>query len=133
VFKLAPSNFRPWGSGASKDVHALEKQLELHMQNVLSDRSPIDVLYEILLRSGFDLATQVEKIQVADKTVYRVADGLLVICLERNLTLELLRSIAVLKAERIVCLDEGFAGNDQLKANAVQMFRNKGTTSFRTV
>ena len=25
-----------------------------------------------------------------------------------------------------MCLDEGFAGNDQLKANAVQIFKTKG-------
>lgn len=35
--------------------------------------------------------------------------------------------------ERVVCLDEGFAGNDQLKANAVQIFKTKGVTSFKTV
>ncbi len=34
---------------------------------------------------------------------------------------------------RVVCLDEGFARNDQLKANAVQIFRTKGVTSFKTV
>lgn len=37
------------------------------------------------------------------------------------------------RAERVVCLDEGFAGNDQLKANAVQIFKTKGVTSFKTV
>ncbi len=35
--------------------------------------------------------------------------------------------------ERVVCLDAGFAGNDQLKANAVQIFKTKGVTSFKTV
>jgi len=33
----------------------------------------------------------------------------------------------------ILCMDEGFAGNDQLKANAVQIFKTKGVTSFKTV
>lgn len=37
------------------------------------------------------------------------------------------------RPERVVCLDNGFAGNDQLKANAVQIFKNKGVTSFKTV
>ncbi len=35
--------------------------------------------------------------------------------------------------ERVVCLDAGFAGNDQIKANAVQIFKTKGVTSFKTV
>ena len=55
------------------------------------------------------------------------------ICLDGNLTLELIRAIAELKPERVVFLDEGFAGNDQLKANAVQTFKTKGVASFRTV
>lgn len=65
--------------------------------------------------------------------VYSVADGALFICLERQLTLELIRAMADKQPERVVCLDEGFAGNDQLKANAVQIFRTKGVTSFKTV
>ena len=44
-----------------------------------------------------------------------------------------IRAIAERKPERVVLLDEGFAGNDQLKANAVQIFKTKGITSFKTV
>ena len=55
------------------------------------------------------------------------------ICLARELTMELIRATAERKPERVVCLDEGFAGNDQLKANAVQIFKTKGVTSFKTV
>ncbi len=41
--------------------------------------------------------------------------------------------MAEYKPERVVCLDDGFAGNDRLKANAEQIFATKGVTSFRTV
>jgi adenine-specific DNA-methyltransferase len=37
------------------------------------------------------------------------------------------------KPDCVVCLDEGFAGNDQLKTNAVRTMKAKGVTSFRTV
>ena len=37
------------------------------------------------------------------------------------------------KPMRVVCLDEGFTGNDQLKTNAVQTMKAKGVVSFRTV
>ena len=67
------------------------------------------------------------------KTVYSAAGRALFICLERELTLDLIRAMAEQKPERVVCLDDGFAGNDQLKANAVQIFKTKGVTSFRTV
>ena len=40
-----------------------------------------------------------------------------------------IRAIAEKKPERVVCLDEGFAGNDQLKANAVQIFFRDGSAT----
>ena len=61
---------------------------------------------------------------------WRAGNG---IRLDRELTLDLIRAIAERKPERVVCPDEGFAGNDQLKANAVQIFKTKGVTSFKTV
>ena len=85
------------------------------------------------MKSGFPLTTAVQKKTVAKKTIYSVAGGALVICLDHALTLELIRAIADMKPERVVCLDEGFAGNDQLKANAVQTFKSKDVTSFKTV
>ena len=62
-----------------------------------------------------------------------MADGLLLVCLEKELTHDLIKAMADRKPERVVCLDEGFAGNDQLKTNAVQTMRAKGVTSFKTV
>ena len=96
-------------------------------------RSSDDLLYELLLKSGFPLTTPVEAAPMAGKTVYAVAGGALFICLERELTLEAIRAMAAGRPERVVCLDEGFAGNDQLKANAVQIFKTSGVTSFKTV
>ncbi|MCI0423444.1 MAG: site-specific DNA-methyltransferase, partial [Acidobacteria bacterium] len=87
----------------------------------------------ILLKSGFPLTTPVEAQSLAGKIVYSVACGALFICLEWVLTLELLRAMADKNPERVVCLDEGFAGNDQLKTNAVQIFMTKGVTSFKTI
>jgi adenine-specific DNA-methyltransferase len=133
VFKLAESNLKPWDAEAPKDASGLAEQLELHIDHIRDGRSAEDILYELLLKSGFPLTTPVETKTLAGKTVYSVAGGALVICLERALTLELIRAIAETKPERVVCLDEGFADNDQLKANAVQTFRTKGVTSFKTV
>jgi adenine-specific DNA-methyltransferase len=133
VFKLNQSNFTTWDAGIQHDPDVLERQLELHIEHIRDGRSPDDILYELLLKSGFPLTTPVETLSLGDKTVYSVADGALVICLEGELTLELIRAIAEKKPERVVCLDQGFARNDQLKANAVQIFRTKSVTSFKTV
>ena len=133
VFKLAESNFKPWTAQLPHDALALEKQLDLHVEHIREGRTADDLLYELLFKSGFPLATPVETFKLADKTVYSVAEGALFICLDRELTLDLIRAMAEKKPERVVCLDEGFAGNDQLKANAVQIFKTKGVTSFKTV
>lgn len=133
VFKLAESNLKPWNADAPKDAEALGRQLDLHVDHIREGRMADDLLYEILLKSGFPLTTPVETLTLAGKAVHSVAGGALLICLERELTLELIRVMAERKPERVVCLDEGFAGNDQLKANAVQTFRTKGVTNFRTV
>ena len=132
-FKLDESNFTTWEAAASADAAALGDQLKLHVDHVRSGRTPEDLLYEILLKSGFPLTTLVTPVAMAGKTVHAVAEGKLLICLERELTLDLIRAMGEANAERVVCLDEGFAGNDQLKANAVQIFKTKGVTSFKTV
>jgi len=133
VFKLAESNFKPWNAQVAHDAQALEEQLDMHVDHVREGRSNEDLLYEILLKSGFPLTTPVDAVPMAGETVYAVAGGALFICLERELTLEVIRTMAGSRPERVVCLDEGFAGNDQLKANAVQIFKTKGVTSFKTV
>lgn len=133
VFKLAESNFTSWNAEGPKDPTSLATQLNLHIDHIRQQRTDDDILYELLLKSGFPLTTPVEKKTVEGKTIYSVASGALVICLDRALTLELIRAIADMKPERVVCLDEGFAGNDQLKTNAVQTFKTKGITSFKTV
>jgi adenine-specific DNA-methyltransferase len=134
VFKLAESNFKAWNANILPgDVAALQQQLELHIDHVRDGRTAEDILYEILSKSGFLLTTPVERLTLSGKDVYSAAGGALFVCLERELTLDLIRAIAEHKPERVVCLDEGFTSNDQLKANAVQIFKTKGVTSFRTV
>ncbi len=134
VFKLTDSNFKPWNAQVEHgNTATLEKQLDLHVDHIRDDRTSDDILYEILLKSGFLLTTPVKKISLAGKTVHSAADGALFICLEKELTLELIRAMAEQKPARVVCLDEGFAGNDQLKANAIQIFKTKGVASFKTV
>jgi adenine-specific DNA-methyltransferase len=132
VFKLAESNFKGWDTSVPKDGKALEQQLELHIDHIREGRISEDILYEILLKSGFPLTTTVEKIELGGKIVYSVANGGMLICLEKGLTLEVVRSMAENKPQRVVCLDLGFAGNDQLKANAVQIFKTKDIV-FKTV
>jgi adenine-specific DNA-methyltransferase len=137
VFKLQSSNFKAWNPAPPADIETLAEQLELHTQHLLKDRSPEDILYELLLKSGLPLAltVRVEKQTLAGKTVFSVADGdqVTMLCLEQSLSAELIKAIAGRKPTRVICLDTGFAGNDQLKTNAVQIMKSKGVEKFMTV
>lgn len=133
VFKLAESNFTPWDSAVQHDEKTVQHLLDTHVEHIREGRSDADLLYEILLKSGYPLDVKIETWELAGRTVHAVAGGLFLICLDRNLDLELIRAIAERKPERVVCLDRGFAGNDALKTNAVQIFKAKGVTKFQTL
>jgi adenine-specific DNA-methyltransferase len=133
VFKLQSSNFKTWNADAPKDQAALAQQLEMHVHHIVDGRSQEDLLFEILLKSGFPLSTAIEKLTLERKTVFSIAGDAMLICLEKALTPDVIKAIADRKPERVVCLDEGFAGNDQLKTNAVQQMRARGVTKFQTV
>lgn len=133
VFKLAESNFTTWDAGSAQDADSLSQQLQLHVDHVRPDRTDQDLLAEILLKSGYLLTVSVERLSLSGAAVHSVDKGKMLVCLERALTLDVVRAMAEAKPERVVCLDAGFAGNDQLKTNAVQIFKTKGVTSFKTV
>lgn len=133
VFKLAESNFLPWDADIPQgDVAALEKQLEMHVDHTRQGRTAEDQLYEVLLKSGFPLTTPVERLEIESKTVFSIAEGEMLICLDADLTLEAIRTMAASNPSRVICLDEGFAGNDQLKANSAQLMKDRDIV-FKTV
>ncbi|WP_290482002.1 site-specific DNA-methyltransferase [Hyphomonas sp. UBA3201] len=137
VFKLSSSNFRIW-DGDADQLDDLEEQLKLHVDHIDQASGPEDILYELLLKSGFKLTTKVEKRTMASKDVYAVADGALLICLDKEITPELIDALADADPLQVICLDEGFKGNDQLKTNAVQTFKSRAKEDeeaivFRTV
>lgn len=137
VFKLDRSNFKIWNGDAAADDD-LAKQLEMHVNHVSDVSGPEDILYELLLKAGFALTTKVETVELAGKPVFSIEDGALLICLEKEITSELIDAMAEANTLQVICLDEGFKGNDQLKANAVQTFKARAQSEeseivFRTV
>ena len=123
VLKLDRSNFKPWdGSNPTATAAELAQQLELHIDHINPTATQEDILYELLLKAGFMPTEKIEKRQIADKTVYAISDGALLICLEDEVTRDLIDAVAAAEPLQFLCLDKAFNGNDQLKANAVQTF-----------
>lgn len=131
VFRLGESNFKVWDGDLEREDLAV--QLELALDYVHPERTEQDILFEILIKSGFPLTTPIERLTLAGKTVWSVADGSMLVCLERPLTQEVIRAIAAMQPPRVVVLDTGFMDNDPLKTNAVQVMRSHGVKDFRTV
>lgn len=136
AYRLDDSNFKLWDADAAPaDAEALAKQLELMAHNVLDGRGDDDLLAELLLKCGHPgvtLTSAVETREVAGAPVHLLAEGRLAICLSRALSQEILRGVVALKPQRVLCLDVGFHGNDQVKTNTVLEMKSHGV-QFQTV
>ncbi|MBU2649214.1 site-specific DNA-methyltransferase [bacterium] len=124
VFKLDSSNIKPWDA----DFDNLKDTLFNAVENIKPDRSESDVLYELLLKYGLDLAVPIEERKIDGKTVCVIGEGALIVCLANKINLEVVEGIAALKDElkpevmRVVFKDSGFK-DDVVKTNAVQILR----------
>jgi adenine-specific DNA-methyltransferase len=135
VYKLAQSNFKIWDSTLEKSPEVIQAKLFEHINHISPEAEQEAILYELLLKSGFELTTPIEKLTLAGLTVFSIAEGQLLICLEKELSHDCLKAMAELHPTRVICLDEAFKGTnaDALKTNAVQIMKSKGVVNFRTV
>ncbi len=135
VFKLTPSNFKVWEApGVDIEPEKLKEQLDAFSDHLNPENEEESILFELILKSGFPLTANIEKIELAGKHVLNVENGKLMICLAEELTIEVLDAISEKEPQRVICLDNGFTGDDAdaLKTNAVQLFKSK-EIEFRTV
>lgn len=119
MFSLGSSNFKVWKGDAAK-AGDMPRALSLFADHVVEGRTGRDTLYEILLKAGFPLTAPIETLKLAGKEVFSVAEGALLVCLEKEITLEAVEAMVARTPQQIICLDAGFQGKDELKVNAVQ-------------
>lgn len=132
AFRLDTSNFRVW-DGRVPAAGKIDKQIELFIDHIDPDSADEEILYELLLKSGFELTIPVAEKMIAGKKVLSIDDNALLICLEHELTKDLIVKMAEIQPARVICLDTGFKGNDQLRTNALEIMKSHGVTDFRTV
>lgn len=84
VFKLDSSNIREW----EPDLDHLGKTLLDMMEHIKTDRTELDVLYEVLLKLGLDLCVPIETRTLGGKEVHAVGGGVLMACLAEKIARE---------------------------------------------
>lgn len=99
-----------------------QDQLTLHTDNIKADRTPEDLLFQVLIDWGVDLALPIEQQQIAGKTVFFVDGNALAACFDTNVTEDLVKELAKRKPLRAVFRDSSFE-NDSTKINVAQIFR----------
>ena len=125
TFALDRSNFAVWDANAIEgDETKLEQQLFAQLEHVLPGRTNQDILFELMLKSRFELTTPVEKVKVGKCEVWKVAGGEMVAVIDSGLTIEVIREIAGWKPTSVVILDRCFGADDSLKANARKIFED---------
>ena len=126
VFKLDSSNLEKW------DPDYNNVQQSLTIDNIKSDRTNEDLVYEIMLKYGIDLTLPIEEIN----NIYSVGFGALVICLDNNITKEITGEIIKLtknaSTSRVVFKDSGFK-SDADKTNIKEILRTNNIKEFITI
>ena len=92
------------------------------VDNVKSDRTAEDLLFQVMLELGATLDSKIATEVVAGKTIYNVADGYLVACFDNDVTDEVVTTIARMHPLYAVLRDTSMA-NDSTATNFEQLFK----------
>ncbi len=134
VFKLDTSNIRKW----QPDYNNFEQYLLDYVDNFVESRTELDVVYEIMLKYGLDLTYPVDEFTIAQKKVYSIGFGMLMICLDDEITTEVAKGILTKikelspESSRVVFKDNGFK-SDSNKTNIKEILKSGGIEEFITI
>lgn len=100
--------------------------------NIKDDRTPEDLLFQVMLDLGVLLSSKIEETTIAGKHVFSVADGYLIACFDEKVTEETVKAIAQRKPYYAVFRDNSMA-NDSVATNFEQIFASYSPSTVRKV
>lgn len=124
-------------SSNMKDVYykpsdVTQGELDLFTDNIKEDRTPEDLLIQVMLDLGVLLSSKVEEEEIAGKKVFSVADGYLIACFDRDVTDDVVTAIARKHPFYAVFRDSSFS-SDSVAANFEQIFDTYSPQTVRKV
>ena len=129
VFRVDSSNM--------EDVYYLpadydQGQMNIFVNNIKPDRTPEDLLFQVMLDLGILLSSDIEETEIAGKKVFSVAGGYLIACLDSDVTEEAVKAIAQKTPFYAVFRDSGMA-SDSVATNFEQIFETYSPKTQRKV
>ena len=100
--------------------------------NIKEDRTPHDLLFQVMLDMGVLLSSKIEQTEIAGKKVFNVADNFLIACFDDNVTEETITAIAKQQPYYFVMRDSSLA-SDSVATNFDQIFAAHSPDTIRKV
>ena len=139
AFNLASSNIKAW----NPDRADLEETLLSHQEHLIEGRTEKDVLYELLLKRGIDLAVPIESRKVSGKNIYSIGYGVLFACLDDSISKVDVENVAqgILKwheelspsSDTHVFFRDGAFSDDVSKTNMAAILEQNGINHVRSL
>ena len=126
VFKLDTSNLETWDSTPieHEQLNLLYERMNNMIHRVKSDRSDLDMIFEIMLKLGVPLTYSVNEIQINNKIAYGIGDDyLLLICLADDVQPEDVEQMTEYAPAKIIISRDSFK-DDTAMANAHYILRD---------
>jgi adenine-specific DNA-methyltransferase len=124
-------------SSNMKDVYYRPDEYEPSLfesltDNIKEDRTPEDLLFQVMLDLGVLLSSKIEETVISGKKVFQVEDNFLIACFDDQVTEEVITEVAKRKPYYFVMRDSSMA-NDSVAANFEQIFATYSPDTVRKV
>ena len=124
-------------SSNMKDVYynpseTQQSLFDTYADNIKEDRTPEDLLFQVMLDLGVLLSSKIEETTIAGKKIFNVADGFLIACFDKDVTEETVKAVAEKKPYYAVFRDNSMA-NDSVATNFDQIFASISPATVRKV
>ena len=129
VLKCDTSNMKEVYYNPAEYEASLFSSLE---DNIKEDRTPEDLLFQVMLDLGVLLSNKIEETTIAGKKVFNVEDNYLIACFDSDVTEETITAIAKQKPYYFVMRDSSMA-NDSVATNFDQIFATYSPDTVRKV